>query len=256
MSIRMISAAIDLDLPPSDKLILILLANNANDETGDCFPSQSYLAKRSGLSLGHVNRVIKRLKSEGFVDIIPQYRDDGGRRSNRYRLYMDVIGGGVTTDHTPCDKVTQEPMTTDHSRTVISNRHKNHSDTRGTRLEEEWVLPDKWREWASKKRPDLHLDTVADCFKDHWISVGGVRGIKRDWSATWRNWIRREPIVGERKFSNARPAWANLPKDDGKLPNHASMHDLSVAKTGESYPVYRMRLQAEITERLRLPHYE
>ena len=252
MSIRMISAAIDLDLPPSDKLILILLANNANDETGDCFPSQSYLAKRSGLSLGHVNRVIKRLKSEGFVDIIPQYRDDGGRRSNRYRLYMDVIGGGVTTDHTPCDKVTQEPMTTDHSRTVISNRHKNHSDTRGTRLEEEWVLPDKWREWASKKRPDLHLDTVADCFKDHWISVGGVRGIKRDWSATWRNWVRREPIVGERKFSNSRPPWANLPKDDNKLPNHASVYDLCTAKQGESYPAYRMRLQAEITERLRV----
>ena len=81
MSIRMISAAIDLELPPSEKLILILLANNANDETGDCFPSQSYLAKRSGLSLSTVNRVIKRLETVGFVDIIPQYRDDGGRRA-------------------------------------------------------------------------------------------------------------------------------------------------------------------------------
>ena len=78
MSIRMISAAIDLDLSPSDKLILILLANNAKDETGDCFPSQTYLAKRSGLSRGSVNRVIKRLVVAGFVDIIPQYRDDGG----------------------------------------------------------------------------------------------------------------------------------------------------------------------------------
>ena len=251
MSIRMISAAIDLDLSPSDKLILILLANNANDETGDCWPSQSYLAKRSGLSLGHVNRVIKRLKSEGFVEIIPQYRDDGGRRSNRYRLYMDVIGGGVTTDHTPCDQVTQEPMTTDHSRTVISNRHKNLERARGSRLEEDWVLPDTWRQWGKEIRPDLHLDTVASCFKDHWISVSGARALKRDWLATWRNWVRREPIVGERKFSNGRPPWANLPKDDDKLPNHASVYDLSVAKKGESYPVYRMRLQAEIRERLR-----
>ena len=251
MSIRMISAAIDLDLSPSDKLILILLANNANDETGDCFPSQSYLAKRSGLSLGHVNRVIKRLKSDGFVEIIPQYRDDGGRRSNRYRLYMDVIGGGVTTDHTPCDQVTQEPMTTDHSRTVISNRHKNLESARGYRLEEDWVLPDAWREWGKKTRPDLHLETVAACFKDHWISVSGVRAVKRDWFAVWRNWVRREAIVGERKFSDKRPPWANLPKDDGRLPNHASVYGFSIAKQGESYEAYRVRLQTEITERLR-----
>ncbi len=72
MSIRMISAAIDLDLSPSDKLILILLANNANDETGDCFPSQSYLAKRSGLSRGGVNRIIKRLETVNLIDVIPQ----------------------------------------------------------------------------------------------------------------------------------------------------------------------------------------
>jgi len=250
MSIRMISAAIDLDLSPSDKLILILLANNANDETGDCFPSQSYLAKRSGLSLGHVNRVIKRLKSDGFVEIIPQYRDDGGRRSNRYRLYMDVIGGGITTDHSPCDQVTQEPMTTDHSRTVISNRHKNLERARGIRLEEDWVLPDTWRQWGKEIRPDLHLDTVASCFKDHWISVSGARALKRDWFAVWRNWIRREPIVGERKFNNSRPPWANLPKDDDRLPTHASMHGLSIAKQGESYPAYRRRLEGEIRGRL------
>jgi len=252
MSIRMISAAIDLDLSPSDKLILILLANNANDETGDCFPSQTYLAKRSGLSLSTVNRVIKRLETVGLVDIIPQYRDDGGRRSNRYSLNMNDIGGGKSSEHTPYDVRAQEPVSPEHSRTVISNHQKKHSETRGTRLAEDWELPTQWREWGNKERPDLHLDTVASCFRDHWISVGGERGIKRNWLATWRNWVRREPIVGERKFSNGRPPWANLPRDDDKLPNHASVYGLTIAKKGESYPAYRMRLQAEITERLRV----
>jgi len=252
MSIRMISAAIDLDLSPSDKLILILLANNANDETGDCFPSQTYLAKRSGLSLSTVNRVIKRLETVGLVDIIPQYRDDGGRRSNRYSLNMNDIGGGKSSEHTPYDVRAQEPVSPEHSRTVISNHQKKHSETRGARLAEDWELPTQWREWGNKERPDLHLDTVASCFRDHWISVSGERGIKRNWLATWRNWVRREPIVGERKFSNGRPPWANLPKNDDKLPNHASVYHLSIAKKGESYPAYRMRLQAEITERLRV----
>ena len=81
--------------------------------------------------------------------------------------------------------------------------------------------------------------------------MSGARALKRDWFAVWRNWIRREPIVGERKFSNSRPPWANLPKDDDKLPNHASAHGLSAAKRGESSNAYPMRLQTEITERLR-----
>jgi len=252
MSIRMISAAIDLDLSPSDKLILILLANNANDETGDCFPSQTYLAKRSGLSLSTVNRIIKRLETVSLIDVIPQYRDDGGRRSNRYRLNMnDIGGGGTSSEHSPSGVRAQEPMSPEHSRTVISNRHKNLERARGTRLEEDWVLPEAWKGWAKSERPDLHIDTVAACFKDHWISVSGVRGIKRQWFATWRNWIRREAIVGERKFSNGRPPWANLPRDDDKLPNHASVYGLSIAKRGESSNAYRMRLQTEITERLR-----
>ena len=251
MSIRMISAAIDLDLSPSDKLILILLANNANDETGDCFPSQSYLAKRSGLARGTVNRIINRLEDGGFIEVRPQYRDDGGRRSNRYRLTIDVTGGGVTTDHRGCEPVIQEPVTVGDNRTVISNRHKNLERARGTRLEEDWVLPEAWKGWAKSERPDLHIDTVAACFKDHWISVSGTRALKRQWFAVWRNWVRREAIVGERKFSNGRPPWANLPRDDDKLPNHASVYGLSTAKRGESSNAYRMRLQTEITERLR-----
>jgi len=250
MSIRAISAAIEMDLQPSDKLILILLANNANDETGDCFPSQSYLAKRSGLSRGHVNKIIKRLEAGNLVDVIPQYRDDGGRRSNRYRLNMYVTGG-VRLDDSPSKETTQDPVITDDNRTVISKRNKNQ---RGARLPEDWELPEEWRAWAKKDRPDLHLNTVAECFKDHWLSVSGTRALKRDWFATWRNWIRREQKVGERQFSNggSRPAWANLPRDDDKLPNHASVYGLVVAKKGESYPAYRMRLQAEITEKMRV----
>ena len=28
-------------------------------------------------------------------------------------------------------------------------------------------------------------------FKDHWISQPGQKGVKKDWLATWRNWVRR-----------------------------------------------------------------
>ena len=94
------------------------------------------------------------------------------------------------------------------------------------------------------------INQALPVLRPHLMKI--VRGIKRNWLATWRNWVRREPKVGERKFSNGRPPWANLPRDDDKLPNHASVYGLTIAKKGESYPAYRMRLQAEITERLRV----
>jgi hypothetical protein len=38
-------------------------------------------------------------------------------------------------------------------------------------------------------------------FVDYWIAVPGQRGTKLDWSATWRNWVRRSaPKAGKQEF--------------------------------------------------------
>ncbi len=83
------AAAIESDLPPSEKLVLILLANNAKDEDGTCFPSQKYLAKKSGFARGTVNGIIRRLHEAGYIEITHQYRDDGGLRANTYTVFPD-----------------------------------------------------------------------------------------------------------------------------------------------------------------------
>ena len=51
MSYHLAAWAMDVDVPPREKLMLILIASHANDE-GECFPSQTTLAYRSGLSRG------------------------------------------------------------------------------------------------------------------------------------------------------------------------------------------------------------
>ena len=30
-----------------------------------------------------------------------------------------------------------------------------------------------------------------DKFKDYWVGRAGQGGVKLDWEATWRNWVRR-----------------------------------------------------------------
>ena len=65
MSIRRILSALDADLPPAEKLLLVLLADNADDATGKCWPSQAYLARRAGVTRKSVNQIISRLVSKG-----------------------------------------------------------------------------------------------------------------------------------------------------------------------------------------------
>lgn len=58
-------------------------------------------------------------------------------------------------------------------------------------------LPDGWepdREVINAMRaefPHLNLWQEHQVFVDYWRGVPGARGRKRDWNATWRNWIRK-----------------------------------------------------------------
>ena len=63
---------------------------------------------------------------------------------------------------------------------------------RGTALPKDWTLPDDWKTWAEKERPDVDVVTVADSFRDFWIAKPGKDGRKADWQATWRNWVRNQ----------------------------------------------------------------
>lgn len=63
---------------------------------------------------------------------------------------------------------------------------------RGTRLPEDFTVTDTMRAWAADHAPDIDLTEATDRFRDYWVAVPGARGLKLDWTATWRNWIRTE----------------------------------------------------------------
>ena len=250
MSVGLIDVAIKADgMKPTDKLILILIANCSNDHTKLCVPSQRYLAERSGLTRESVNRICQRLVEDGHLAITPQFHDKGGKRANSYIVLGKGGGGYVTQDHIGGDVGSHTHVTQDHMK---ETEYINGNTKRvGTRLPDDWKLPKEWAQWAKEERPDLHLKTVADTFKDYWISVAGSRGTKRDWFAVWRNWIRREPKIGERKMNGSAPVWATLPMDDQKLDNFARSHQLPAAKVGETFGAYRVRLQSAVQDKLR-----
>lgn len=64
--------------------------------------------------------------------------------------------------------------------------------SRGSRLPAEWEPSEPLKAWASKERPDLDMVVVVARFRDHWAAAPGSRGVKLDWDATFRNWVRNE----------------------------------------------------------------
>lgn len=69
-------------------------------------------------------------------------------------------------------------------------------------------LPDAWKQFCEKERPELNPQIVFDTFKDYWVGVSGAKGVKNDWLATWRNWVRREIATSKNsKPSQTKPEW-------------------------------------------------
>jgi hypothetical protein len=64
--------------------------------------------------------------------------------------------------------------------------------TRGTRLDPAWRPPDDVAAAILHECPGIELRTHHRRFVDHWIAQPGQKGVKLDWPATWRNWMRRE----------------------------------------------------------------
>ena len=82
---------------------------------------------------------------------------------------------------------------------------------RGNRLPDDWFLPKEWGEWAVSEGYGLEQIRVeADKFKDYWHSVAGAKGVKLDWQATWRNWMRNSSQQKGKTNGRQKPSRADF----------------------------------------------
>lgn len=75
------------------------------------------------------------------------------------------------------------------------------STKRAFRLPEDWTLPRSWGTWALEAGlTEREVRDQADRFKDYWLAKAGKDATKQDWSATWRNWVRRSLENGRTSY--------------------------------------------------------
>lgn len=88
--------------------------------------------------------------------------------------------------------------------------------TKGTRIPQPFQpSPDLMRYASDVGVADVQR--MLEDFTDHWVSCAGARGVKLDWSATWRKWARtqgdkdREKAAREMRYRDRYAAPAHKP---------------------------------------------
>lgn len=88
-----------------------------------------------------------------------------------------------------------ENPNSNHKPVTINHKPIKERAARGTRLPTDCELTQEWFDFCKQQRPDLKPDEVFAAFRDYWIAQPGQKGVKTDWDATWRNWVRNQKTV-------------------------------------------------------------
>jgi hypothetical protein len=99
-------------ITPTQKLVLIHLADHHNEEHGFAWMGQTRLADVTGLTRETINRTLQALETDGWLTSIEQPRLDSGRATTKhYVLRFDrapVVIGGRQVGKPPSSHVTQD----------------------------------------------------------------------------------------------------------------------------------------------------
>lgn len=99
----------------------------------------------------------------------------------------------------------------DATKKIEEPKPKRTTTDRGSRLTIT-ELPDDWKAFAEQEEPDLDPQRLFENFHDYWNGLSGAKAIKKDWTATWRNFVR--------SFHNAED-WKRRPMLK-RAPTHSS----------------------------------
>lgn len=98
---------------------------------------------------------------------------------------------------------------------------------RATRLPADFIPSTKSREAILTESPALDLHREHAKFVDHWTAQPGAKGVKADWDATWRNWMRRAaeqaPNGKSRRQQETDDLFARNAARMGVTPDHLAL---------------------------------
>jgi hypothetical protein len=217
----------------------ILATHFLNRKTGECWPAQNTLAKLMRVDGRTARRAITELVVAGYL----VSKRGGMGKPNRYSLastdrtpmssqldlsldtndHSDKLTGHLCpTDRTPMSSLIghqcpTNPMSSEPYEEPLEGgagapaTDGNSKSKKGTRLPDEWEpsVDDIRAAYADGLTKD-EARREFEKFTDYWRGKPGAGGVKLDWRATFRNWMRkaaddkREREQRARRMSNGK----------------------------------------------------
>lgn len=168
----------------------------------ECRPSLASLSERSGLSETHLKRALSGLLGKGAIERTQRYAEDGKTcLPSVYRVIFGSLvgpggaasgpGGGAADGPEGGPPVGRNPEPDTQNQSTQKKDTSSAPPRRGTRLPEDFVVSEQMRAWY-RDNVGARINGAAEHekFMDYWRAAAGAKGVKLDWPATWRNWMR------------------------------------------------------------------
>lgn len=221
---------------PTDRLVLIVLANSAREDGTAAFPSIALIRRRSGLARRTVITSLQRLQEAGVIKpgnerVVAAHIPRADMRPKTYDLVMsngvhltaergasDDISRGAAAARGASDDTNGVHLTTERGAAAAPNpslsQHRSQQEeppcvppseksastktsSRATRLPENWSPNEKnLSDAISQNFTEQEVSHEAEQFRDYHLARGSSF---KDWNAAWRTWLRNS-----RKFAAPR----------------------------------------------------
>lgn len=136
------------------------------------------------------------------VDAAAEKRRAADRERKRLRKSAEV-GGILRNEPSPDKEIPHTPLENNPNQvTPIAPKGALSPKPRGSRIPSDFLPDLEWAVAAGLSLEQAKLQSAM--FIDHWQASPGARGVKQDWPATWRNWVRK--AIGDRQRPRAGPA--------------------------------------------------
>ena len=196
----------------TEKLILLGIANHHGDQ--GAWPSVSTLAHYSNMSDRRVQQVIKALEESGELRVeMGKGAGVGKYKTNRYWINVTCppnCTGFPQHSHakpaSPLESQTKPASLQDEAgfalevkpatykpieEPVIEPKYSfKQKNEKATRIPEMFAPSEKAWQDMEEHFPHVDLKLETHAFRDYWSARTGQGALKKDWDATWRNWIR------------------------------------------------------------------
>jgi len=157
--------------------------------------------------LGKTGYTHKRIEVE-----IKDYSEQAEKNKNNGKL-----GGRPKKTHSVISGLPDESQNNPNHKPLTTNHKPIEKKTLGKRLASDFSFPKEWEDFCQTERPELSPVKTFDQFKDYWIAQAGQKGVKLDWFATWRNWVRSTNSPKQNPYDVVRLTVASKNEPDPAL---------------------------------------